>query len=160
MGSRARAPFFSTEKLFIYPSVSVHVSRDATRTVPFIAFPFLHLLAMAGQLTAQANPLMAAAASVFGLAAVAASASLPVQATRDPISCVPLAHPFVSEASSAVGACAGQITVASYGNRGKRMGPSILVGSCGTATPSTCCAHSPLQFLFVHSGSQMGVRRR
>ena len=58
--------------------------------------------------------------------------------------------PFVNcEASSAVRACAGQITVASYeyGNRGR----SILVGSCGTAPR--------LQALFLHSGrgsSQMG----
>jgi hypothetical protein len=101
---------------------------------------------MAGQLTAQAHPLMAA-----GLAAAAAPASLPVQATRDPISCVPLAHPFGSE----------------FGRRGLRWTDhrcflrqprkeewvhprGIMWGT------STCCARCPspppLQFLFVHSG--------
>jgi uncharacterized membrane protein YozB (DUF420 family) len=62
--------FFSTEKNFLYIlrcSCTFHVTLR-------VAFPFLHLLAivMAGQLKAQAHPLMVmTAASVFGLAAAA-----------------------------------------------------------------------------------------
>lgn len=141
--------------------MSVHVSRDATSC---ISFP-----SSSGH--CDGRPAQSSGSSAHGHGCcfrfrsrsgswrcssrlVAASALLPVQATRDPISCVPLAHPF---ASSAVGACAGQITVASYGNRG-RMGP------CPSSWDHVGLQHAvhappvPLQFLFVHSGrgSQIG----
>lgn len=75
------------EKVFIYLSVSVHVSRG---------FPCIALASRsttghgrAAQATYTRAPHMAGCCFRFGLA------SLPMQATRDPNSCVPLARPFV-----------------------------------------------------------------